>query len=53
MMNHWCGLAALLIFEFVVGMYYPAIGSLRGKFVPRESRSLVAHSVSTDRWGLG
>ena len=29
-----------------VGMYYPAIGSLRGKFVPRESRSLVAHSVS-------
>ena len=47
MVNHWTGLGALLCFEFSVGMYYPAIGSLRGKFVPRESRGLVMHASKT------
>jgi len=36
--DHWLGLASLLGFEFCVGAYYPAIGHLRGKHVPYESR---------------
>uniref|UniRef100_A0A7S2RZF5 Molybdate-anion transporter n=1 Tax=Rhizochromulina marina TaxID=1034831 RepID=A0A7S2RZF5_9STRA len=39
---HWWGLGAFLVFEFCVGLYYPAIGGLRGKYVPYESQSLVA-----------
>lgn len=45
--NHWLGLAALLVFEFCVGMYYMLIGWMRGKHVPRTARALVAQSSKT------
>ena len=45
--DHWTGLAALLVFEFCVGAYYPSIGHLRGKHVPFESRGAAAHLAKT------
>mmetsp|Transcript_80194 Transcript_80194/g.156817 ORF Transcript_80194/g.156817 Transcript_80194/m.156817 type:complete len:218 (+) Transcript_80194:98-751(+) len=44
---HWAGLLSLLGFQFCVGVYYPTIGHLRGKYVPLESRAAAAHLAKT------
>jgi len=33
--------AAFLVFELCVGMYYPAVGTIRAKLIPEESRSTI------------
>lgn len=33
--------AALLVFEVVCGIYFPAMGSMRAKYVPEETRSAI------------
>jgi len=42
--SHFVLLTAFLVFEMCVGVYYPAIGTLRGKYVPEDMRTVVGQA---------
>ena len=37
--DHWLRLAAFCAFEVCVGVYFPSIGTMRGKMIPGEVRA--------------
>jgi len=39
--DHWCRFFAFCVFEVCVGIYFPSIGTLRGRLVPNEVRATV------------
>ena len=41
--------SAFLVFEFCVGIFWPAMCTMRGKYVPEETRSTVMNFF---RWGI-